>query len=58
MITITMETSSPKAIALAKRLLASKKETQREIRAYAKTPEYQKRLEELRKKDEARNQLG
>ena len=53
-----METSSPKAIALAKRLLASKKETQREIRAYAKTPEYQKRLEELRKKDEARNQLG
>ena len=50
MITITMETSSPKAIALAKRLLASKKETQKEMRAYRKTPEYKSMLEELKRK--------
>ena len=55
MITITMETSSPKAIALAKRLLASKKETEMEMRAYRKTPEYKERVAELRRKNEERN---
>ena len=55
MITITMETSSPRAIALAKRLLASKKEMQEEIRAHAKTPEFKKAIEELRKRNAERN---
>ena len=57
MITITMETSSPKAIALAKRLLASKKELQKEIRAHAKTPEFKQAIEELRKRNAERNNI-
>jgi hypothetical protein len=51
MITIKMTTSSPKAIELAKRLLASKKETQAEMRAFAKTPEFRQRLEELKRRN-------
>lgn len=53
-----MTTSSPKAIELAKRLLESKKETQREMREYRKTPEYRQRLEELRRKNAESNQQG
>jgi hypothetical protein len=55
MITISMTTSSPKAIELAKKLLASKKETENEMREYRKTPEYQQRLAELMRKKAERN---
>jgi hypothetical protein len=55
MITITMTTSSPKAIELAKKMLASKKETEKEMRAYRKTPEYKLRVEELMKKIDEKN---
>jgi hypothetical protein len=56
MITIKMTTSSPKAIELAKRLMASKRETQEEMRAFRKTPEYRQRLEELKKRNATNNQ--
>jgi hypothetical protein len=58
MITIKMTTSSPKAIELAKRLMASKRETQEEMRAFRKTPEYRQRLEELKKRNATNNQKG
>lgn len=51
MITITMKTSSPKAIELAKKLLASKQETEAEMLEYRKTPEYKARVEELKRKN-------
>jgi hypothetical protein len=51
MITIKMTTSHPKAVELARRLMASKRETQAEMREYAKTPEFRQRLDELRKKN-------
>jgi hypothetical protein len=58
MITIKMTTSHPKAVELARRLMASKRETQAEMREYAKTPEFRLRLEELRKKNEEAKNNG
>ena len=54
MITISMKTSSPKAIELAKKLLASKKETEEEMREYRKTPEYKAMIEDLKRKNKER----
>lgn len=55
MITIKMTTSHPKAVELARRLMASKRETQVEMREYRKTAEYKARVEELKKKNAERN---
>lgn len=49
-----MKTSSPKAIELAKKLLASKKETEEEMREYRKTPEYKAMIEDLKRKNKER----
>lgn len=51
MITISFKTSSPKAIAFARKLMASKREIQEEIRQDFKNPEFQKAIEELKKKN-------
>lgn len=51
MITIKMTTSHPKAVELARRLMASKREAQNEIREFAKTPEFRQAMEDLRKKN-------
>ncbi len=59
MITISFKTSSPKAIAFAQKLMASKREIQAEMRRDFKNPEFQKVMEELRKKNaEQQNQNG
>ena len=54
MITITMETSSPKAIALARRMMESKKQLQQEIREDAKSPEFLKIINQLIAQNESR----
>ncbi len=51
MITLKMTTSHPKAVELARRLMASKRETQAEMREFAKTPEFRQAMEDLRKKN-------
>ena len=53
MITISFKTSSPKAIALAQKLMQSKRETQEEMReSYKNNPEIRNAIEQLRKKNE------
>ncbi|MDZ7900963.1 MAG: hypothetical protein U5N85_23420 [Arcicella sp.] len=54
MITITMETSSPKAIALARRMMESKKLLQQEIKEDAKSPEFLKIINQLILQNESR----
>jgi hypothetical protein len=54
MITITMETSSPKAIALARRMMESKKQLQQEIKEDAKSPEFLKIINQLIAQNESR----
>jgi hypothetical protein len=54
MITITIETSSPKAIALARRMMESKKQLQQEIKEDAKSPEFLKIINELIAQNESR----
>ena len=54
MITITVETSSPKAIALARRMMESKRQLQEEIKEDAKSPEFLKIINELMAQNEAR----
>jgi hypothetical protein len=51
MLTITMRTSSSKAIELAKKMLASKKQTDDEMQEYRKTPAYKARVKELMQKN-------
>jgi hypothetical protein len=51
MITIKMTTSHPKAVELARRLMASKRETQAEMREYRKTAEYRAMIEDLRRRN-------
>jgi hypothetical protein len=58
MITIKMTTSHPKAVELARRLMASKRETQAEMREFAKTPEFRQAMEDLRKKNEEAKNNG
>lgn len=49
-----METSSPKAIALAKRMMESKKQLQQEIKEDAKSPEFLKIINQLIAQNESR----
>lgn len=51
MITISFKTSSLKAIAFARKLMESKRETQEEIRQDFKSPEFQKAIEELKRRN-------
>jgi hypothetical protein len=54
MITISFKTSSPKAIAFARKLMESKRETQKEMReSYKNNPEIRNAIERLRKQNEA-----
>ena len=55
MITISFKTSSPKAVAFAQKLMASKRETQKEMReSYKNNPEIRNAIQELRKRNEAK----
>ncbi|WP_255039953.1 hypothetical protein [Lacihabitans soyangensis] len=57
MITLTIKSkgpSSPQAIDLAKKLLESKKQTQAEMREFARTDEFQTIVKRLREKKNAR----
>jgi hypothetical protein len=57
MITLTIKSkgpSSPQAIELAKKLLESKKQTQAEMKEFAKTEEFQEIVKRLREKQNAR----
>ncbi len=51
MITISFKTSSLKAIAFARKLMESKRETQEEIRQDFKSSEFQKVIEELKRRN-------
>lgn len=51
MITIGFKTSSPKAITFARKLMESKRETQEEIRQDFKSSEFQKTIEELKRRN-------
>ncbi len=51
MITVSIETSSPKAIDFARKLMASKRQSQKEMQAFAKTSEFQDIITELEKKN-------
>ncbi len=61
MITITVsrggKPSSERAIAFARALLASKKETEKEMEAHAKSPEFLRAIEELRKRNATGNRF-
>jgi hypothetical protein len=50
MIVIKMETSSPRAVAWAKKMMESKRQIQAEMREEWKTPEVQAIVAELRRK--------
>ena len=50
MIVIKMETSSPRAVAWAKKMMESKRQIQAEMREEFKTPEVQAIVAELRRK--------
>jgi hypothetical protein len=50
MIVVSMKTSSPRAVAWAKRMMESKRQTQAEMREEWKTPEVQAIVAELRRK--------
>lgn len=59
MITISFKTSSPKAIAFARKLMESKRETQEEMReSYKNNPEIRNAIEQLRKKNEVNKGLN
>lgn len=58
MVTITLQTSSEKAVIWAKKLAESKKEIQKDMREHAKTPEFQAIRNELIKKNEAKRNSG
>lgn len=52
MITISFKTSSPKAIAFARKLMESKREMQKEMReSYKNNPEIRNAIEELKKRN-------
>lgn len=52
MITISFKTSSPKAIAFARKLMESKRETQEEMReSYKNNPEIRNAIKELKRRN-------
>lgn len=52
MITISFKTSSPKAIAFARKLMESKRETQKEMReSYKNNPEIRNAIEVLKRRN-------
>lgn len=54
MITITLETSSERAIALARKMMESKRQLQQEIKEDAKSPEFLRIINELIIQNETR----
>jgi hypothetical protein len=59
MIVVSMKTSSPRAVAWAKKMMESKRQTQAEIREELKSPEVRAIFAELkRKKLEKNEEIG
>lgn len=59
MITISFKTSSPKAIAFARKLMESKRATQKEMReSFKNDPEVRSAIEELRKRNAIKQSLN
>lgn len=56
MIVIKMETSSPRAVAWAKKMMESKRQIQAEMREEWKTPEVQAIVAELKRKMREENE--
>jgi hypothetical protein len=52
MTTVSIQTSSPEAIAFARELMKIKREAQAELRALRDDPEFKKTLENLKRKNE------
>lgn len=57
MVVITMKTSSPRAIAWARKMMESKRQIQAEIQEEFKSPEVKAIFAELRKKRLEKNKL-
>lgn len=59
MITISFKTSSPKAIAFARKLMESKRDTQKKMReSFKNSSEVKNAIEELKKRNESKQDLN
>jgi hypothetical protein len=56
MIVVSMKTSSPRAVAWAKKMMESKRQTQAEIREELKSPEVRAIFAELKRKKLEKNE--